>query len=40
MTFTDVVIGAIGIKRDRTGPENTAIVAMIMLYVFAFNLGM
>jgi SP family sugar:H+ symporter-like MFS transporter len=40
MTFTDVVIGAIGIKHDRTDSENTAIVAMIMLYVFAFNLGM
>lgn len=39
MTATDVVIGAIGIKRDRTENENTAIVAMIMLYVFAFNLA-
>ncbi|GHJ83685.1 hypothetical protein NliqN6_0087 [Naganishia liquefaciens] len=39
MTATDVVIGAIGIKRDRTDSENTAIVAMIMLYVFAFNLA-
>lgn len=39
MTATDIVIGAIGIKRDRTENENTAIVAMIMLYVFAFNLA-
>ncbi|KAJ9111072.1 hypothetical protein QFC19_001270 [Naganishia cerealis] len=39
MTFTDIVIGAIGIKRDRSDAENTAIVAMIMLYVFAFNLA-
>jgi SP family sugar:H+ symporter-like MFS transporter len=39
MTATDIVIGAIGIKKDRTDNENTAIVAMIMLYVFAFNLA-
>lgn len=39
MTATDIVIGAIGIKKERTDNENTAIVAMIMLYVFAFNLA-
>ncbi|KAJ9115477.1 hypothetical protein QFC22_005235 [Naganishia vaughanmartiniae] len=39
MTFTDIVIGAIGIKRERSDAMNTAIVAMIMLYVFAFNLA-
>lgn len=39
MTATDIVIGAIGIKKERTDSENTAIVAMIMLYVFAFNLA-
>jgi SP family sugar:H+ symporter-like MFS transporter len=39
MTLTDVVIGAIGIERDRSAPMNTAIVAMIMLYVWAFNLA-
>lgn len=39
MTLTDIVIGAIGIERDRSAPMNTAIVAMIMLYVWAFNLA-
>lgn len=39
MTLTDIVIGAIGIERDRSDSMNTAIVAMIMLYVWAFNLA-
>lgn len=39
MTLTLVVVGALGIDRNRSKPMNTAIVAMIMLYVFAFNLA-
>ena len=39
MTATDIVIGAIGTKRDRSDMENKAILAMIMLYVFFFNLA-
>lgn len=35
MTATLVVVGGIGIDRNRSESMNTAIVAMIMLYVFA-----
>ncbi len=34
MLATDIIIGAIGIDRNRSATLNTVIVAMIALYVF------
>lgn len=39
MAATLVVVGGLGIDRNRSLAANKAIAAMIMLYVFAFNVS-